>query len=156
MIPKKYQDEYGQKLIDFILNEFAYYNINFEVVSKKTRWELSSYIKNNDDVYDLWSKVLVVVPSDENITIKDKPILEAFVNDCTRRFLEQNPPDSNIDIKFVEFHRGPEYSIVDAFSLDFKGGGHIKNDNWENFNGLNIYVRLREKEIMNKREEVRA
>ena len=37
MIPKKYQDEYGQKLIDFILNEFAYYNINFEVVSKKTK-----------------------------------------------------------------------------------------------------------------------
>ena len=71
---------------------------------------------------------MVVVPSDENITIKDKPILEAFVNDCTRRFLEQNPPDSNIDIKFVEFHRGPEYSIVDAYSIDFKHGSRMLDD----------------------------
>ena len=157
MIPTKYQEEYGKKLIDFILDEFDLYNVKFKLFRQDIYFQRTVYT----NLYDLNISAVVFIPEEEEITLSDKSVLEAFINDCVKRFLEKNPPDPSVTIRHVRWYsRWEGYSFVNGWWIGDDGRYTTLGDNWDwkdtllqiyntdkvELNGLGFHIKLRERD----------
>ena len=139
MVPKINIEEYGNKLVTYILKEFNNYNI----VLKEERGKI---------IFNSFRKNLIIfflTPApDEELTIEDKVVLENFVNECVENFLKDHPLSSDLNITHIQFgDEDAPLSSVEAYSYRNNDKTFSVDPKWRIIDGLGFYIRLLVEEV---------